>query len=1303
MSEHESQQARSEERDRASAQVAQAERSSSSSSTRRALDDATNDVAARRPARPARDDDDDDDDGWFSGITRSVSNVARRATRAASNVAERATNTVSNVAQRATNTVSDVAERASSSASDLAGNVAQQAERAVLGDELSETPDLPEGQTAEGRPRRVELGRDEDDESGGLLGLVSRGVQRTGDLAASAVRAAAPVADYVLHGEGSADEWADEIEDASAAAADVVDEDIRGELEEATGRPVVGSNQVDTDLRMPTERGQRDVRERTRTLFDALDGAGTDPTQVREALRGASPETIEAMRAEYARTHEGRDMLRDIDRDVSGSLENEIEGLLTGDPVEQALATIEGSTHGLSTDQHAMMESIREVPADRRDEVIAAMSDQEEGGTPEERRRRVEERFERESGHADGRVAMALLENREADAIAYRLDDELNNGVLDVVGRALGNPDLGSPDEDEVIRIMEGIPAERREAVIDAYDGMPHRGGRIESLESALDRELDGPVGARAEALREGNRAAADAHAIRQAAEEPWYESQAVIGAALLATPLAPIGAVVLIHAAANEACNGGTDLNSTDTEGLIGVIERRPGEEPDQYDVRIRATRDEFNRAYGGDDPAAFDEMLADELGEGSRDHVRATNTMENHGEMDWRVQLDYATERRLWSTDEEEAIESIQRGQASGMSATEREQISEQIDAEMDGRYALEAHEALEGEPQTPQGWIDRWERRHQLDRDTVIGSDITDLHSSAGQDYDRHMEELRGLVDQSGNVRPGQEARFEELRATMEGDQASYRTRQDEATEVAVQVATTAVTVTAMTAATVLSAGTLAPAAIAGGATLLGGGAGMLTRAGMQGDAYEREDIARDGIEATVNALGAGGTQAIQTAMPANSLLTRAIAAAPEAGLSGATELALSEDEIDLGDLGEQGLRGGGQIAGSALGETVEDAIGGPAPGLHRRMLGAGMGGGLENMTETSTELDTYDDGALEALGRIASSGARGVAESSVFSMTEHVADQRERTRAHQERTRTRFDENLRGSEGHPARAAAEAQANRDTADSLIREIVESDHPTSTTRDVDPDDPSLDDLAAMSSRSAETTRTSWPASGDNDTSASLIDDVVSQPIGSTGMPFDPARVPGPGERPNYPPNDGFASEPVQAELAPGTELHRVNSPHGTYFSPAETSIEARALPPRYGPNGEHAPHLRQERFYTVGESGMLVDQGPAAAAFGEPGGGPQLRSIGAASASELEGAGVINLEQENIATIAEGDDLAEIEAAVAQEALEEDQRARAQAPPRRETQAERSVRIANRRAAREARRAARRRRGQ
>jgi hypothetical protein len=179
----------------------------------------------------------------------------------------------------------------------------------------------------------------------------------------------------------------------------------------------------------------------------------------------------------------------------------------------------------------------------------------------------------------------------------------------------------------------------------------------------------------------------------------------------------------------------------------------------------------------------------------------------------------------------------------------------------------------------------------------------------------------------------------------------------------------------------------------------AALAGGGAGMLTKGAILGDAYEREDIGADALRTGVSAAGAGMTQAIQAGMPMTSLLARGFSAAPGAQLSMATDLALSEDEITWSDVGQRGLQAGGEVAGTALGETLDDTLAGPRPDLGRRMIAAGYGGALENAVGTGADLNTYEQGPGAALARIAGSAARGGVVSSIVSVAEHTQAQRQ----------------------------------------------------------------------------------------------------------------------------------------------------------------------------------------------------------------------------------------------------------------------------------------------------------------
>jgi hypothetical protein len=85
-------------------------------------------------------------------------------------------------------------------------------------------------------------------------------------------------------------------------------------------------------------------------------------------------------------------------------------------------------------------------------------------------------------------------------------------------------------------------------------------------------------------------------------------------------------------------------------------------------------------------------------------------------------------------------------------------------------------------------------------------------------------------------------------------------------------------------------------------------------------------------------------------------------------------------------------------------------------------------------------------------------------------------------------------------------------------------------------------------------------------------------------------------------------WPPNRGFAGDPVAETLQPGTIIDRYGEDAGRYFSPAGTSYAARALP--YDP-----AQMNYTQFEVL--KPLPVEAGPAEAWFDQAGGGTQYFS--------------------------------------------------------------------------------------
>ena len=96
------------------------------------------------------------------------------------------------------------------------------------------------------------------------------------------------------------------------------------------------------------------------------------------------------------------------------------------------------------------------------------------------------------------------------------------------------------------------------------------------------------------------------------------------------------------------------------------------------------------------------------------------------------------------------------------------------------------------------------------------------------------------------------------------------------------------------------------------------------------------------------------------------------------------------------------------------------------------------------------------------------------------------------------------------------------------------------------------------------------------------------------------------------------NYPPDEGFDHSPgvpppeVVKGMRPGDTFDRFGNPTGAYVSPEGTSFPERALPPQSAELDYHSYELAKP-FDT--KSGFPTE-GTVAPAFGQPGGGTQIK---------------------------------------------------------------------------------------
>jgi hypothetical protein len=160
-----------------------------------------------------------------------------------------------------------------------------------------------------------------------------------------------------------------------------------------------------------------------------------------------------------------------------------------------------------------------------------------------------------------------------------------------------------------------------------------------------------------------------------------------------------------------------------------------------------------------------------------------------------------------------------------------------------------------------------------------------------------------------------------------------------------------------------------------------------------------------------------------------------------------------------------------------------------------------------------------------------------------------------------------------------------------------------------------------------------------------------------IASRPT-TMGPPIDPAFRPGPTDPIVYPPWGGARGREITRGTAPvGEDWNRIGSTRGTYFSPGDPPVETRSLPParpRPSTDGRRVPTF-EERDYRVARE-FPEERSIVGEWFGEPGGATQVQAP--MSARALEAGGYLEFQRELSVYDATPDEIAEIDAAVAEE---------------------------------------------
>jgi hypothetical protein len=763
--------------------------------------------------------------------------------------------------------------------------------------------------------------------------------------------------------------------DLGEGAVDYVEEDLglgdRPDLHRAPPRP---------SLEIAEEEAEA-ARERAHDVFSATDGLGTDFTAVRTALTGMNQGQIQVMEQEYFEMT-GQNLRAMLDLETSGSDEDEITGLMSGDPVQQAMATLRGATTGVDTEDEVVRGTLRSLTPEQRAEVRTRMG---------------EDYFREQLAGVAEEATIARLEGDEVAAQAAEITDALHGGLTGALGRSVGIEGMGA-DLETANAVLGEIPEEGRAAYRARLEAEIAARGTNDAVEGEADltQMIDaatdaGPERDLTHALLDGDRTAVDAARLALNAEGHWYENPAVITAGLMVVCPAA-GLAYAAYRAADAAQSGRNPFETADVDEVRSVITRRPDETQEAYGQRMAELETRYAR-YGGGDPHALDRMIDEQFTVESADH-RFLTDLRADGEVSRAAQLRYAFEAHL-GTNNEMALRALQDERGNPLPRTEVEAIvhefrgdlAGEVDggfwSEMSGDQGFEMRELLRGAPETDAERIEAELRRDEHARGWGLARPLVDLTGSqAGRVMDRQRDELVRL---RGEIAENRELSDEDqlaLRRALDRHgtaESAYRERVDEATEgtaTAVGVAT-AVTAGILVDALTLGAATPALLALAGAA---GGLADLGTRLALLGGRLSNEEIGQR--------LAATGANAMTAGLGLNGVSGALVSAASDEAL----RIGTGQRQIeDLADVGAVGLRLGGAAASAHLGDRISRSMGGDD--LAGRVLRGGTSGLVRGTLQPLSNVETYEQGLEGALRTMAISAATNVGTGVVQEVAAH----------------------------------------------------------------------------------------------------------------------------------------------------------------------------------------------------------------------------------------------------------------------------------------------------------------------
>ncbi|WP_127572985.1 polymorphic toxin type 4 domain-containing protein [Georgenia faecalis] len=668
-------------------------------------------------------------------------------------------------------------------------------------------------------------------------------------------------------------------------------------------------------------------------IKEAVDGAGTDEDAIKAALRGKTPEEIEAIRAEYRRVY-GVELATDLADDLSGPELDTSLALAAGDVDAADASELEEAMDGVGTDE----EKLRKVYERIREEEEA--SAKREGLTAAElqdriraRNDRVKAKYNARYGDLDTTMTAELADVDEGAVAGLKAQksDLVDNAEVNLMA-AMQSGNRAQIDALRALREHEGVYAS---------DDELEKIARNQHKQADLDVNLDlAAEQARIKAAWEAGDLTPEEFKAAQASWKTRYDAR---DAAVTAKSQANMGAL-----------------------------------------------KDAYATASGG--KQTFDQLIAQETSGYSQleiqDLVAAGGALKPEDEIYYAVAGSGTDEDRLKETLKGKTPEQIAKIRLAYEAKHGKGSFDSDILSDLSGREDLDVgHTLAYGDPETfgkqlaaaktpeeRQKVLDAMRtvlaQRKAFEETGSIGSlwaGTGDPLNSAAQMEQalRRAEEYDAALAKAGPATALSEAELDAARAKFEMNfagameaQEQVRKQIDAYTDVAAQVGAVVVGL----AVTVLTAGAAGPAALAAAAAwgaAASAAASMAIKLQLKGAAYSWEeagvDVAVGVVDAGVSALTAGMGKGVMDALENAIKRQLAIQVAKE----GAEELSESAFRALVKEAMAEAIENGVQgMPSAALAAALSDETwksGDPFGSIVKATgtagaMGAGMGAGL-----------------------------------------------------------------------------------------------------------------------------------------------------------------------------------------------------------------------------------------------------------------------------------------------------------------------------------------------------------------